>query len=168
MSQFLVGSLNEAFWYLNPEVGWLTPDDATADAVRDLRVQGNTLSVYEGADNESKAHIERIVVAIAAKGKQEPVEVGYRLFDPGDVQKLGIEVVKSKGTLGAPELNGLHRDLIQISAIKLGQLAAVIAHGRAGVVSAKDFERILRKEVEAGRLALSGVNTDLRRWLRLG
>jgi hypothetical protein len=168
VARYLVGSLTAEYWYLSPVIGWLPRGEVLGDALRDLRPKQGTLSVYEVSDNAAPAHIERIVVAIAAKGKDQPVDVAYRLFDPADVGALGIPVdAKMPGTTGDDEINRLHRNLEQLTANKLGQLATVMASGQRGEVLSKHFERILRREVGAQRLKLHGVNGKLREALGL-
>jgi hypothetical protein len=168
VAQYLIGSLTAEYWYLYPEIPWLPPGDALGDALRDLRSKRGVLSVFEIEDDASAAHIERIVVAIAAKGKEEPVDVAYRLFDPRAVLALGIIVdAKQRGETGDDEINEVHRNLVQLSAEKLGRLATLIANGKRGEVLSKKFTAILRKEVDAERLKLHGVHGKLRATLQL-
>ena len=168
MAQYLIGSLTGERWYLYPEIAWLPVGEALGDALRDLRTERGVLSVFEVADDASKAHVERIVVAIAAKGKDEPVDLAYRLFDPRDVAAPEIPVdAKERGETGADDINDAHRNLVQLSAEKLGRLANIIAHGKRGEVLSKTFEKILRREVGAERLKLRGINGNLREHLQL-
>jgi hypothetical protein len=168
VAQYLIGSLTAEYWYLYPEISWLSPGDALGDALRDLKSRRGVLSVFEVDDNASAAHIERIVVAIAAKAKEEPVDVAYRLFDPREVAALGILVdPRVRGTTGDDEVTECHRNLEQLSAEKLGRLAGAMAKGRRGEVLSKKFAMILRKEVASERLKLSGIHGKLRDSLQL-
>jgi len=82
VSRYLIGNLTSNYWVLNPELGWLSPDDVAGDAMRDLRIRNNALSVYEIEDRDSGAYIKRVAAAIGAAFKDKPVDITYRLFDP--------------------------------------------------------------------------------------
>jgi hydroxymethylglutaryl-CoA reductase len=77
------------------------------------------------------------------------------------VTTLGIKAEPTEGKLGDAEINARHRDLVKISAVNLGRLAAVIAHGERGQLLSKEFAQIVTREVQQGRLNLSG-NGNLR------
>ncbi len=79
-------------------------------------------------------------MALAAKGKEEPVEIGYRLLDSAEVKRLGIQVLTTNGTLGDKELNKLHRNLTHVTATTLAELANTLAHSPGGIVSEESFD----------------------------
>jgi hypothetical protein len=152
VSQYLIGNLTPGLWLVNPPIGWLSPTDVLGDALRDLRCSKNALSAYEIEDGASTAHIKRVAAAIAAAFKTEPVDTEYRLIQSAAIRSLDISIEITEGTLGDDEINPLHRDLVRLSAEKLGRLAGVIAHSPLGHLSAKEFEQILKREI--GRNAL--------------
>jgi hypothetical protein len=166
LSRFVVGSLRLENWYTQADFPWLPAGAVIADAVRDLRPEDGVLSVYEVDDNTEAALIQRIVVAVAA-GSQNPRDVGYLQFERGAVEALGVQINVVPGLTGDADVNALHRDLEQLSAEKLGQLAGVMAHGRSNEILAKPLRAAITVEVRAGRLAPEGVSTTLRKELGL-
>lgn len=170
MPRLLIGSLRLERWYTHDDGGefaWIPAGDVLADALRDLRPENGTLSVYEIPEPEDRALVRRIVVAVAA-GQRKPGDVGFFLFERATVEALAIGVnAVVPGETGDPEVNGLHRDLEQLSAQKLAQLAGVIAQGEDDEVLSKELRTVLDAEIKAKRMAKDKVHPELRKELGL-
>ena len=168
MSHFVVGSLKSENWYTEADFAWLPAGGVIADCFKDLKPDGGTLSVYEVGETASDDFVRRIVAAIAA-GANNPRDVAYFRFPRTAVEALHITInANEPGLTGDDEVNALHRDLQQLSAMKLAELAGVIAHGALGQFTAKTLRERIKGEVEGRRLAREKVSGKLREELGLG
>ena len=161
MSQFLRAGIRPDRWFAYPEIEWLDPGEIQADALIDLRTQGNTLSVFEF---DGTVNPERISIAVAA-GKQKPDDTGYAMFNRAAVEALGIEVKKDPGATADATVNGLHCNLNVKTATRLVALAQVVAQGTIALILRKRVEELVRTGIESGQLESSKVNRDLRKKL---
>ena len=132
--------IKKSKWYKNDAVRWLGPDDLQADAIGDLKTRGNCLSVYflEKGDDGS---LERLVTGLAANRK-DIEEFDYALFPDTAVSDLAIKVTSEEGDTPDSLVNSWHRNLVQLSAQKLFDLANVIR-----LTSTK--QRVLGKRIRA-------------------
>lgn len=168
MSHFIVGSLKSENWYTEADIAWLPAGGVIADCLKDLRPDGGTLSVYEVEDTASDDLVRRIVAAVAA-GMNNPRDVAFFRFERAAVEALQITINSDEsGRTGDAEVNVLHRDLQQLSAAKLADLAATIAHGALGEFTAKTLRERIKAEVGAQRLSRDHVSFHLRKELGLG
>lgn len=139
---------------------WGSGDDAPADAVTDLRTEGNRLSLWLVDDTE----ISRAVAALAtAQGRQVPrafgiLKIPQELVD-GLAKELGLGIDATCGRSGDKGLNEKsHRDLTGLSGRKLTVVAARLLCGLSrGEVGCSEFKRdklkgIVRDAVKQGHL----------------
>jgi len=168
MSHFVIGSLKSENWYTEADFDWLPAGGVIADCLKDLKPDGGILSVYEVEETASDDLVRRIVAAIAA-GANNPRDVAYFRFPRAAVEALQVTINPDEpGRTGDDEVNALHRDLQQLSATKLAELAGAMAHGTLGRFTAKTLRERIKAEVEARRLALEKVSRKLRDELGLG
>ncbi len=168
MPHFVIGSLRSENWYTEADFDWLPAGGVIADCLTDLKLNDGKLSVYEIAETAQDDLVERIVAAIAAR-RESPPDVAYFRFERAAVEALHIPISPDKkGTTGDEAVNQLHRDLIQLSAAKVGELAGVIAHGVPGELTEKQVRERIKAEVAAKNLSLAGVHAKLREKLGLG
>lgn len=145
-------------WFVYPEIEWLGPGELQADALIDLRTQGNLLSVFE---IDAMVDPERITIAVAA-GKQRLDDTGYAMFDRAAVEGLGIEVRRTPAGTADATVNVLHCDLYVRTATMLVALAQVIAQGTIAPILRKRVGELLKTGLETGQLDSSKVNRELR------
>ena len=122
-------------WLRYPDLTWLEDGEVQADALLDLKSEGNKLSVYR-VEREEDA--ERIVVALAANRDNLAV-MDYALFTEASLVTANISIVKQAGETPNDEVNRLHYNLSDLTVRRLAKLAEV--------VSAGEHTRILRKEI---------------------
>src|SRR5437660_8036004 len=104
-------------WLDSP--GWLPAGEAPADCLSDLRAGDSELSVYVVPE---KANPAQVAIALAGT-KQRIEESGYILFDVKMATALGIVIQERKGKTADPLVNTWHRDLVELSAGTLAELA---------------------------------------------
>jgi hypothetical protein len=121
--RFVRVDILESRWY-TADLPWLGQGAVPASALIDLRAKDNTLSLFEVSEHIDP---ERIVVAVAV-GKQSADDIGYAIFD-GDPAASGIQITKVPGTTPDMAVNALHRDLQQLTAQNIADLAALIGSG---------------------------------------
>lgn len=167
MTRLLIGSLRLEHWYTEEDYPWLPAGGVIADALKDLRPSNGTLSVFEIPAPEDIALIRRIVTAIAA-GQQNPRTVGFLLFERTAVEDLGIAINGNvPGDTGHLQADPLHRDLEQLSALRLAELAGLMAHGDEDELQPGTLREILAGELQAQRMDVYKVSNGLREELGL-
>ena len=119
-------------------VDWVQSGDVAADALCNLRTQGNALSVWLVDDN--RTNLDRIMAAVAA-GRMKLDKLDYALIDPQALDELRIRITQERGASCDDDANTLwHQDLHDLSGAKLVELA-VLMQTRA------EFTRVHRTEV---------------------
>ena len=161
MPQFLRAGIRPDRWFVHPEIEWLGPGELQADALIDLRTQGNALSVFE---LDSTVNPERITIAVAA-GRQKVDDTGYAIFDQDAVEALGIEIRRTQGGTADVTVNALHCDLCVRTATMLVALARAIAQGTITPILRKRVGELLKTGLESRQLDSGKVNPDLRKSL---
>lgn len=125
MALFLRKIDNRPLWYAPlPGENWLGVRDLRADALRDLRTDGNKLSIFE-VDERAGMPITRILAAIAAK-RDYLAKLDFILFESAVVENLGIAFEKAAGDTFDPAVNACHVDLVRLTAAKLAEFGARI------------------------------------------
>ena len=142
----------------HPDIPWLAPDELQAAALFDLRTDGNDLSVYEVRD---KADEERVVTALAAT-RDNPQEYGYAVFEGEELSALGVRSVFSDGGTADDRVNGMHRNLIHLTAKQLADLARVISQGEYTRILRKRMQSLIIDALESGTLVEERINDKLR------
>lgn len=129
--------INKSKWYRNPGVPWLGEGELQADALRDLKTTGNELSVYYVQEGET--NLVQITTALAA-GRDSVANFDYALIGQEVISTLEIKVKQSSGETLDATVNEWHRDLCELSANKLIDLARAIQNEA-------DKRRILGKKI---------------------
>lgn len=134
---YFLRQINKSKWYRNPGVSWLGEGELQADALRDLKTTGNELSVYYVQEGET--NLVQIITALAA-GRDSVANFDYALIGQEIVTALQIKVKQSSGETLDATVNEWHRDLCELSADKLMDLARAIENEA-------DKRRILGKTI---------------------
>jgi hypothetical protein len=153
--QFL-RAIRQQRWFTSPAIAWLPPGELQADALLDLKTDGNELSIFE-VDDLSNA--ERIAVAIAAKRERLDV-LDYVIFDGEPFSALGVHIKKIAGTTPDVTVNGVHYHVYELTARRLIEVAHIVAQRQRVRILRKRVKDLLKDGVAAGRLDPK-VNTQL-------
>ncbi len=133
---------------------WLTEDDIPADPICDFRTSNNKSSVYEIDEGNPSPLERRIAVALAAT-KQKLDKIEYILLDKRIIEAAEIKIVRRPGETPDSEINILHRDLNELSALRLMRLVKDIFTEDLSTISdrynAKDIAISIWQEVASGR-----------------
>jgi hypothetical protein len=132
---------------------WLPVDDLPADPICDFKTSDNKSSVYE-IDEDSPLK-RRLAIALAAT-KQKLDKVDYILLDKRIIESAEIKVISgSTGETPDRELNILHRNLNELSALRLMRLVKDIFTKDLSIISdrfyPKDIAISVWQEVASGR-----------------
>lgn len=138
MSLALRKTRNNLIWDNSADqLSWLEIDDIAADPITDLNTCDNALSIYIIQDKLSE--LDRCLSALAVqRNRLNPLD--YILFDADIIYQLHLEINYKSGTLCDQEINKLHRNIIELSANKLTNLAKLIMENC-------DRKRILDEEL---------------------
>ena len=141
---FILRKIVQRRWY-NDEP-WLAEGAFKSSALMDLRVDDNKLSVWHIEDD--KSNLMRVITALAATGDKIQ-NFDYALLDKKALSELNVRFEYTKGGTPDEQVNNRwHLDLIELSALKLFNLAQAI------FISA-ERDRIPEKQVR--QLIVNGV-----------
>ncbi|RMF82799.1 MAG: hypothetical protein D6737_00620 [Chloroflexi bacterium] len=159
---FLLRKVTRPKWYPLP---WLADGEFQADAFVDLRTRDNKLSVWQ-VDDERK-NLTRLITALAANGNK-PDNLDYALLDLQVIQAIGITIATVNGDTPDKAANMWHRDLVELSAARLFDLArAIHQHGSIERIPKKQIIGLIHQSIEAGHFEVSDLKPDLANKLRL-
>jgi len=130
-----------------------------ADALKNFSTQNNALSVF--CVNKNKMPIERILAAIAG-GRDNVQEIDYALFDSKILEEHGIKISPKKGITADDEVNGLHIDLIDLTANQVEAIASSIQkRGELKRIPKRKIGENLAVGLKEGYLNRNRINSNL-------
>lgn len=146
---------------------WLEEGKAQADALSDLQTTENKLSVWHVEDD--KSNLPGVVIAIAAK-RHSPSKFDYALFDQNLLTKINVRIEKTVGDTYHREANASwHRDIVELSAEKNGELANLIMeHGTTDRMGENEVISIVKQAAITGVIDVNKLDPNLREGLGLG
>lgn len=140
---------------------WLPDDEASADAVTDLRTSSNKLSIYF----VDQISVDRLIAALAATRKDLD-HLDYLLVPRSKfmeaVAQSGVTLEESSDGTGDAVANEWHRDLVRLTGTKLVQVAACLQHNSER--QRCHFKRIgalIVSAVKQGWIPIAAVNENL-------
>ena len=135
----LVRKISRGKWPDNP----CSINCLQADAISDLRTQGNTLSVWRV---ENLNEIDEAVLALEKKKKTERIETITIVWEDEEVfLKKGITVNDTvEGDTVVTDLRPKHRDLSDLSYDSLGVISEIIMNS----LNSSNTKRIPRQDVK--------------------
>ncbi len=160
MSDRLFRAVRPGRWLESPP--WLPNGAAPADCLEDMRAKGSELSIYVVPPGEDP---ERVAIALAGT-KQTFEEAGYILFDSQIVTDLGIEIRTTAGKTPDPVVDGWHRELVELTAGSLAELATRLWNVRDTLLDRRYTPQIrtaILSGVQTGRLRKERMNPDMRK-----
>lgn len=111
-------------WYKNPHVPWLPEGELQADALGSLQTKDNKLSLWYIEDDNS--NLDQVLTALATTF-DGPSNIDIALIDSQIVLDNGFKIETTKGATKIEDANKYwHRNLIELTANKLMQLAQII------------------------------------------
>ncbi len=132
--------------------GWLGDFECRGDALKSLRSKDCSLSIF-WLEEDSPDHLERMLAAFAAQ-RQEADQLDFAILDESDFVELGLSLVAAPGETPDPVVNSWHRNIVELSASRIQQLAtclqsqAIFCRKRE-----KEVLRLIKKALEAGHIA---------------
>lgn len=162
----LLRKIRRAKWYKNAEVPWLPQGELQADALSDLSTKDNELSVWLIHDN--KLNLNQVLAALAAN-LDTVSNFDYALVDEQRVAGIGIKIAESKGNLLDPDVNALHRNLSELTAAKLMELASAL-QSHADILRLLPYQvgALIREAVQQGRIELGKLKPAIQSGLGSG
>ncbi len=148
---FILRKIRKARWYQNGEIPWLAAGELQADPLADLATSDNTLSVY--LIESDKSNLERVVTALAANCNKVS-NLDFALLDLGVFSKLEIKVECAAGQTPDEQVNKWHRDLVELSAQKLIELAkAILSSAGKKRLSKRSLVRLIAEALEFNHIS---------------
>jgi hypothetical protein len=152
--------IRKSKWYRHDGVKWLTADGLQADALTDLRTEGNALSVFLIQDD--KSDLNRVVAAIAASADHLS-SFDYALFDESVIRDANLKVVNRPGATPDPIVNSSHhRDLIELTTESVLILVNAIRDAPRERKLPGEIRKLLANAISEGNLSIEKLTPHLR------
>lgn len=113
--------ISKSRWFVDKP--WLQLHDLNADAAKDLATSDGTLSIF--LIDGDKSQLDRVIAALSANGNK-PDNVDYALVDLQLLTALGFKTEETPGATPDSEVNAWHRDVVDLSIMKLLRFALLI------------------------------------------
>ncbi len=148
-------------WALPDNASWVSEGDIHADPLNDLKTTKGSLSVWVVEPDES--NLRRLAVALAA-ACDGIANIDYILFEDSIVDNLCLNLVATDGNTPDSVANKIwHRDVVELSAAKLAELACSVFHNsRIERMFQKEVRGLLREAVREDRIALESLAQRIR------
>lgn len=142
----ILRTIRKSKWYKNNNVAWLKQGEIQADALGDLLTKNNTLSVWLVEDDQS--NIEQIVTALAAS-RDTISNLDYAIFQIDLLANANIKIENNEGATPYEKANRFHRDLVELTATKLINLAeTILVNSQIERISEKKIGNLLETAVQ--------------------
>ena len=148
----LFHKIRQARWYLTENISsWMPEGDIPGDPLADLQTTENKLSVW--IVEASECNVEQIVTALAANRKHF-ANLDYALFDEALLCTVDIGIKRSTGATPDKKANdSWHRDLVEVSAKRLVQLAKkMLTESRRTRIDKNKVRELIEEGLNTGRL----------------
>ena len=160
---FLLRFIRKSRWHGHEAHHWLPPGSLQADALIDLKTNGNILSMWWIQDDKSNL---REVITAHATTRDQVSHSDYAIFDQEILSEIGIKIRHTKGSTSYENANCWHCDISHLSAEKLMGLARVIMkNADKQRFSEKRVLGLLKEAVVSGDIDLAklkdGVKTKI-------
>ena len=148
-------------WYRNNEVPWLPDGKLQANALADLDIKHNKLSVWEVDDQ----FLDRTIAALAA-GNDFLTNFDFTLFPEEVFHELGIKMEKTQGECCDKEVAGKHVDLVELTADKVFQLAVYVRPENVKRLFHAEVVRLIRQSLQDGSITVDMLGEHAQKLLR--
>jgi len=139
-------------WYKNPtqDFPWLASGELPGDSLGDIAPQRCALSVYLIEDD--KADLGRVIAALAAN-QTSPSHFGYALIELQVLSNMGFKFQNHPGDTSDTLVNSWHRDIVELSATRLLDLAqAIQTQGVRDQILEKQVHHLILNSLSANYL----------------
>jgi hypothetical protein len=123
VQRLLIKVNSKTRWYRSERPSYIGEDDIPANCLLDLRPKDNALSLW--LIEEYEENLQNVVTALAASC-QYPDSFDFLLFDASLIQEQYLQLLCTPGKTPLSRANQWHRDLVELSAKKLVNLAVAI------------------------------------------
>lgn len=154
--------IRQSRWDLPGNYDWLAEDDIPADPLADFaNTTENRLSVWFVGEDEG--NLNDVLAALAAS-REKTDKIDYLLFTQDHLDAAGIETREADGNTPDEHINGLHRDLIHLSAAKVIALATAVWRQNLGPrrIDERRAVQLVAEAVRTGRILLEKLRPRLR------
>lgn len=159
---FVLRKIRKAKWYKLAGASGPGEHEIQADALWDLKTEDNQLSVWNIEDDQS--NLDLVLTAVAANC-QFITNVDYVLIDQRILTGLNIQVIQTNGNSPYQAANKWHRDLLDLSAGRLLELAKEIYKNSDGRMRKgdKEVKQLLVSAVTSHHIDTTSLHQDLQR-----
>ena len=151
----LLRTLSKAKW-LPPD--WIDAGEVPADALSDLKVTDNAISVWQVEDDST--NLETVITALASN-RERLDKVDYTLIDESVLSQIQIESVSSEANTPHIKANTAHRDLVKLTVNKVALLASEMMPLDRVRIPQKDVRRLLLEALSTGVIDRRRINPGL-------
>lgn len=138
---------------------WAVAGDVPANVLNDFKCDDkNELSVWRVADDRSNL---KLVLTALASGTMRLDKLDYALFDEALLTAVSIKAVPTPGKSGCPAADAAHRDLVQLTAAKVANLAREMMPATRVRLPEVEVTKMLTQALETGVLDRDKTNKDL-------
>lgn len=159
---FVLRKIRKAKWHKLGGGSNPVEDEIQADALWDLKTEDNQLSVWHIEDDQS--NLDLVLTAVAANC-QFIANVDYVLIDQKTLTGLNIQARQTNGNSPYQTANKWHRDLLDLSARRLLELAKEIYKNSDGRMRKgdKEVKQLLVSAVTSRHIDPTNLGQDLQR-----
>ena len=158
---FLLRIIRKNRWYPTEDTGFFSKESFPADPLADLNTSDkNKLSVWYIEDD--KSNLERVATAYAAS-RNYPAPLEFAIFDLELPFNLEIDLTTTIGGTKDEYVNkSWHRDLVELTALRLVDLAVELANGAERErIPEKIILRWISKAVDSGQIEKSKLSPHI-------
>jgi hypothetical protein len=162
---FILRKIRKGRWYIGG-ISWVEEGDIHADPLADLNTKDNELSVWLVQDDRS--NLGQIVTAIAAT-RDHVSNLDYALLDLQSLLILNPKIKHTRGGTPDEEANASwHRDLHELSGLKLVELAKIILErAERRRFSKKDIGQLIAQAISSGRIDRARLKEGIRNKIKM-
>ena len=165
MALFLREIGNKSWWdKAHEEFKWLEDDDFVGDVFKSLKTTKGKLSVF--VIDDEKSSVDRVIAALASRRKSLD-NFDYVLVPEKEIVGK-FKVYNTHGDTDDDVVNGLHRDVARLTAVKVMDLAVVFGTHMNNMKrkSQSDVRQIINSSISVGSLETEKIDENLRRKLK--
>jgi hypothetical protein len=121
---FILRKIRKGRWHGSDVLKWIPANDLQADSLVDLATKDNQLSIYIVVSDRS--NLDRVIAALSANCDFIS-NFDFALLNKEVFDAINIKVANVRGVTPDEEVNAVHRDLVELSAGQILELAKAIS-----------------------------------------
>lgn len=139
-------------------------DEINAEALSDLCADENAISTWYVGDR-TEEEIKRAVLALAS-GFRALDELKIVFLDDNELKNAGLDVESTPGITKVKEYTNLHRDIVQLNARKLIELAGLVLtqvwKEQIQTINAEDLSLWILQLINEGKLEFEDLDKNFK------